>query len=69
MRTKSEYVLVLVSVMSSLVPVIAIAQDAAGKSMEQRINDAIAPIINPFVGLSFHHFQLSRHSLVPPFPG
>lgn len=46
----------------------AIAQETAEKSLDDRINDAIAPIINPFVGAIFSPLPGSEAMFGTPFP-
>jgi len=51
-----------------ILPTVSVMAEAAEKSLDQRINDAIAPIINPFVGAIFSPLPGSEAILGTPFP-
>ncbi len=51
-----------------LLPTFSVFAEAVEKSLDQRINDAIAPIINPFVGAIFSPLPGSEAILGTPFP-
>ena len=51
-----------------LFPLWAVAQEAAEKSMDDRISEAIAPIINPFVAFIFSPLPGSEALLGTAFP-
>ena len=45
--------LFLISAFGSFTSLSAFAQETMGKSFDEKINDAIAPIISPFVNMIF----------------
>ena len=51
-----------------LLPTFSILAETVEKTLDQRINDAIAPIINPFVGAIFSPLPGSEAILGTPFP-
>lgn len=51
-----------------LLPTFSVFAEAVEKTLDQRINDAIAPIINPFVGAIFSPLPGSEAILGTPFP-
>ena len=54
---------------SALLPVMpALAQDGAERTVDQTISEAIAPIINPFVGFIFSPMPGSEALLGTAFP-
>ncbi len=62
-----KFKLLLLSLLG-LLPTLNVFAEAVEKSLDQRINDAIAPIINPFVGAIFSPLPGSEAILGTPFP-
>jgi len=65
---KSRFVLALGGASYSLLPTIVAAQETADMSIDQKINDVIAPIINPFVGFIFSPLPGSEAIFGTAFP-
>jgi len=63
---RSKIILAFSGVLSSLLPAILYAQDEI--PIDQKINDAIAPIINPFVGFIFSPLPGSEAIFGTAFP-
>ena len=66
MKNKSGLALGIASY--SLLPTLAVAQETAEMTIDQKINDAIAPIINPFVSFIFSPLPGSEAILGTAFP-
>ena len=65
---KSKSVLAMGGALYSLIPALAAAQESAGRSVEQTINESLAPIINPFVGAVFSPLPGSEAIFGTAFP-
>ncbi len=62
-----KFKLLILSLLGIL-PTFSALAEAAEKTIDQKINDAIAPIINPFVGAIFSPLPGSEAILGTPFP-